>query len=146
MQTIVLHGKITQELKLEYTANGTAMLKFSLAVNESEKKDNKWVEYTEWFNCVVWGKRAETIAQYVKVKDYIELRVKRKTNKYEKDGKQVKFFDFVVQDFGFGGSSVQKGTTAAVNKPSVFDEVLNEVQSTYKVEPSKEYTTDDIPF
>lgn len=146
MQTIVLHGKITQELKLEYTASGAALLKFSLAVEESEKKNDKWEKVTEWFNCVAWGKKAETIAQYVNVRDFLEVRVKRKTNKYEKDGKQIKYFDFVVQDFGFGGSSSQKGKPAADSKPSAFKEALSEIEANYKVDTSASMMHDDIPF
>lgn len=146
MQTIVLHGKITKDLELQYTKSGAALLKFSLAVSESEKVDGQWKQVTEWFDCVAWNKKAETIHMYVKPQDYLEVSVKRKTNTQEKDGKKIRYYDYVVKDFEFGGSANFKGKATAVSKPSPFSEIAKEVEKEFKVEADDTFTTDDIPF
>ncbi len=55
-------GNITQDPKLEFTNNGVAKLRFSVACNRSWKKGDEWVEETSFFNCVAWRNLAEDVA------------------------------------------------------------------------------------
>ena len=58
-------GRITQDLELKSTNNGTKVLNFSVATNYVYKDANgNKVEQTEFHNVVSFGKQAETIAQY----------------------------------------------------------------------------------
>lgn len=60
-QSVVIMGRLGKEPEMKYTASGTAVTTFSVAVG-SKYKD---VEETEWFNVVLWDKVAETAAQYL---------------------------------------------------------------------------------
>lgn len=53
---------------------------FSLAIDESYKKDGEKVEKTEWINCNANGKLAEVMAEYLRKGDliYVEGRVRTK--------------------------------------------------------------------
>lgn len=53
---------------------------FSLAIDESYKKDGEKVEKTEWINCNANGKLAEVMAKYLRKGDliYVEGRVRTK--------------------------------------------------------------------
>ena len=60
MNVISLSGTIgNAELK---TVGETKLLKFSLAVKKYDKNDR---DATEWFNCNLWGKRAEALQQHL---------------------------------------------------------------------------------
>jgi single-strand DNA-binding protein len=57
----VLVGRTTRDVELKYTSTGSAVGKFSLAVN----RWNGTEEVADFFDCTVWGKQAETMSQYV---------------------------------------------------------------------------------
>ena len=59
MNKVVLIGRLTKDPDLKFTAgSGTAVSRFTVAVNRQFKKDE-----TDFINCVAFGKIAETITQ-----------------------------------------------------------------------------------
>jgi single-strand DNA-binding protein len=62
---VVLVGRLTRDMELKTTPNGTAVGKFSIAVNTSYKSGEEWKEEAHFFNVVLWGKRAEALAKYL---------------------------------------------------------------------------------
>ena len=58
-------GNITADPKLEYTTNGHAKLRFSVACNRSWKNGDDWEEETSFFNCVAWRFLAEDVAAVI---------------------------------------------------------------------------------
>ena len=59
---VILTGRISSDLNLQYTQQGTAMLGFSLAVSEYSKKDNG--EKPSFFSVKAWEHTAQFVAQY----------------------------------------------------------------------------------
>lgn len=61
MNKVVLIGRLTKDPELRYAAgSGTAICKFTLAVNRPFKKDE-----TDFINCIAFNKQGEAIVQYV---------------------------------------------------------------------------------
>ena len=60
-------GNVTADPKLEYTNNGAAKLRFSVACNRSwkSKDSDEWEEETSFFNCVAWRFLAEDVAAVI---------------------------------------------------------------------------------
>jgi single-strand DNA-binding protein len=58
MKNIVLAGNIGKSAELRSTQDGDKVAGFSLAVTEGYGDKQR----TLWFNCSIWGKRAETLA------------------------------------------------------------------------------------
>lgn len=57
---VTLIGNIGQAPEFSKFDGGKAMLRFSLATNESYKnKEGEWVVDTQWHNCIAWNKTAE---------------------------------------------------------------------------------------
>jgi single-strand DNA-binding protein len=85
---------------MNYTQNGTALTKFSLAVSRSYKTSSgEKRDETEWFNIVVWDKLAETCNQYLHkgTKVYIEGRLTQR--KYtDKEGNQRTAVDVIANE------------------------------------------------
>lgn len=67
-QTIVI-GTVGTKQDLRYTADGTAVQGFSIAVNEywNDRQTNEKREKTTWYSASGWGKTAESLAKYVQV-------------------------------------------------------------------------------
>ena len=61
MHTIILVGRITKDAEMRFTNDGKQVSNFDLAVDDGFG-DNK---QTIWFKCSVWGKRAESLTQYL---------------------------------------------------------------------------------
>jgi|TARA_Y100000310_G_C20588546_1_gene766715 single-strand DNA-binding protein len=60
-------GNVTADPKLEYTNNGAAKLRFSVACNRSWKnaKTDEWEEETSFFNVVCWRYQADVTAEVI---------------------------------------------------------------------------------
>lgn len=56
-----LVGHIGRDAEFKYTAEGTGLLRFSIAVNQGYK-DKK---HTEWVKVTVFGKQAETLSTFL---------------------------------------------------------------------------------
>lgn len=61
MAVVCLTGRPGDDSKLNHMPDGTAVLKFSLAVTTGYNKS----ERTTWWNCDLWGKQAEKLQQYL---------------------------------------------------------------------------------
>ncbi len=63
---IAIVGNITKDPELRFAASGNAWATFSVAVNEKTRnKNGDWSDHTSYFNCKVFGKNAENLAESV---------------------------------------------------------------------------------
>lgn len=64
----LLIGNLTRDPELRYTATGTAICEFSLAVNSKrkDKASGEFIEEVSFFDVVAWAKTGELCAQYLK--------------------------------------------------------------------------------
>lgn len=64
-QTTIV-GRIGQDAILNYTPQGLAICKFSVAVSKVTGKGESRKEHTTWVNCTAWRERAENLSSYLK--------------------------------------------------------------------------------
>lgn len=64
MQTLIIAGTCGRDAVLRRTGNGDAVLGFSLAVDNGKDKNGNKRDST-WYDCSVWGKRAESLERYI---------------------------------------------------------------------------------
>ena len=102
MNKVVLIGRTTKSPELRYApGTGTAVCRFTLAVNRPYKKDE-----TDFINCVAFGKIAETIAQYVLKGRQVAITGSIRTGSYENNaGNKIYTTDVVLDGFEFIGNS-----------------------------------------
>lgn len=62
MKTITIAGNVGKDAELRRTQGGDPVLNFSVAVEDRSGRE----KVTFWFDVSVWGKRGETLEQYVK--------------------------------------------------------------------------------
>ena len=60
INNVVLIGRLTKDIDLRYTASGSAVGSFTLAVNRNFTNQNGERE-ADFINCVIWRKPAETM-------------------------------------------------------------------------------------
>lgn len=108
---VELYGRLGRDPELKTTQGGTTIVNFSMATTRSWKDDrgNK-NEETEWHNCVVFGKRAEVIAQWVSKGQmfWVEGRLKTSTWEDKETGKKMYKTEIIVEDFMFGDNPKKK--------------------------------------
>jgi single-strand DNA-binding protein len=64
---VTLLGNVGSDPELRFTQGGVGALSLSLATNESYlDRDKQRQERVEWHKIVVWGKRGEALAKFVK--------------------------------------------------------------------------------
>jgi single-strand DNA-binding protein len=108
---VILVGNLGKDPDIRFTEKGTPVCEFSLATNERRKNgDAGYQDITTWFQITVWGRQAETAAQYLKKGRlvYIEgrLRVEEWTDRSEKnrftlrvDASDLQYLDKASSEF-----------------------------------------------
>ncbi len=116
MNKVVLVGRLVKDPELRFAAgSGTAVARFTLAVNRQFKKDE-----ADFVSCIAFGKAGETIAQYITKGRQLAIAGNIRTGSYEaQDGTRRYTTDVVVESFDFidSGNSSSKNNS---NKNDVF--------------------------
>lgn len=91
-------------IETRYTADGKAIVNLSIAVSESwkDKNSGQKQEKTEWIRCVIFGKPAEIIGQYVNKGNKLYLQGKLQTRKWQNKEGQDQYTTEMIVD-GFNG-------------------------------------------
>lgn len=116
MNNVSLIGNVTRDLELKQVGQ-TVNSRFTLAVTRKFKRDE-----TDFINCVVWGKQAETMCQHVKKGQKIAIIGNIRTGSYEKEGIIFYTTDVIVESFEFLGGGV-KGEQTQQPKQNKLDDL-----------------------
>jgi single-strand DNA-binding protein len=97
MNSITVAGSLGRDAELKYLNNGDAISAFSVA--DSQGKD----KHTIWWNCTIYGKRAESLNQYlvkgqaVTVAGHITEREYTDKNGNERKAMEIRVTDVMLQ-------------------------------------------------
>ena len=139
---VVLVGRLTRNAELKYTNNGSAVSKFSIAINQRRKKDDQWVDESHFFDIVLWGKTAESLNQYLVKGKQVGIEGQLRQNRWEQDGQarsKVEIFATNVMLLGSGSGSGGGG-----NRQASPEAHTGEAPET--APPAPDNFEDDIPF
>ncbi|MDK0582266.1 single-stranded DNA-binding protein [Clostridium perfringens] len=120
MNKVVLVGRLTKDPELRFTANkGTAVTRFTLAVNRDYKKEDGTQE-ADFINCIAYSKRAEVIAQCLTKGKRFSIAGSIRTGSYDAQDGTRRYTTYVVVDgFDFIDSSDSK-----VNNDNFNDDMI----------------------
>lgn len=119
MNIITVAGNVGQGGELK-TTKGDPMLKFSVA--DSKKYKDK--ESCQWFNCTIWGKRAEGLEPYIKKGDAITVIGELEVREYEgKDGTKKTSLDVRVLEVKLQGGKKEARQPGDDSEEDEADEV-----------------------
>lgn len=143
--TVILIGRITKDLELRTTQNGTNVLKLNLAIPRSYK--NSQGEYdTDFINCTLYRQIADRTAEYCRKGDMVGIKGTIQTGSYEKEGKKIYTTEVVAEKITFLQAK-EKGQA-----PKEENKITPEEVEESKSDPFAEFgsevqlSEDDLPF
>lgn len=128
---VILIGRLTRDIELKSTNNGGQLARISLASNRSiyNKSSGESKEEVGFFDCVAFGKQAETMAKYLQKGRRVCIEGSLRWSSWEgTDGKKQSKVEIAVDQFQF------------------LDAKSGEAGASPQSEPSGITSDDDIPF
>ena len=138
-----IFGNLTRDPELRSLPSGIQVASFTIATNRVWKnKDGEKQESTEYHNIVVFGRQAETSAQYLKKGSSVLIEGRLQTRSWEQDGQKKYRTEIVADRVQFGPRS--GGGDSA---PAAGEEKADVKKKEDVIEyPEEEINPDDIPF
>lgn len=124
INTVALMGRLTYEPELRSTPNGTAVIRFQIAVDRNYQASGKERE-ADFIDCVAWRGTAEFISRYFHKGSMIAVEGSIQTQSFtDKDGKQRKSVEVVANNVSFCGNR-ENGSQA--NTEPINDNNIEEI-------------------
>ncbi len=146
---VILFGNLTRDPELKALPSGMNVVNFSIATNRVFRdREGKKQEQTEFHNIVVFGRQADTVAQYMKKGSSVFIEGRLQTRSWDdKTSGEKKYRTEVVADRvqfgprsggnGSGGNGAKRGETSESEQQSGGSGVEY---------PKDDINPDDIPF
>ena len=137
MNSLNIIGRLTRDIETKYAASGTAIASFSIAVDIGWGDKKK----TAFLDCSMFGKRAESLAQFVSKGKRVALTGSLDFQEWEKNGEKKSKYCMKAEDFTLierkedGGQEQPRQEARPVQRQQKMDEVF-----------TPEVDEDDIPF
>ena len=140
LNKVTIIGNLTKDPEKKVLPNGTAVTSFSVATNRVWKDTNgQKQEAVEYHNIVVFGRQAETSAQYLKKGSQAMIEGRLQTQSWDDatSGKKMYRTEIVAENVQFGTRNTPTASTGTDNS-SVSDDELPF--------PEDDINPEDIPF
>jgi len=151
LNKVLLIGNLTRDPELKALPSGTNVTQFSIATNRTYRdKDGNQKEQTEYHNIVVFGRQAETTAQYLKKGSSALIEGRLQTRSWEgQDGKKNYRTEIVADRVQFGpkkfdgggASGESAGSSPSKEKTNQKEEKIDTIDY-----PDEDINPEDIPF
>lgn len=150
LNRIILIGRLTRDPELRFTPNGRAVCQFTLAVDRPFTSQDGTRE-ADFINIVVWGKQAETSAQYLAKGRMTAVEGRLQIRSYEgNDGNRRYVTEVVADRVSFLPSGNRDGGQASAYGQGGFGaEAQSPAFGGSFGEPAGDdmpMTSDDLPF
>jgi len=147
LNKVYLYGNLTRDPELRSLPTGNKVTQFSLATNRvyKDQSGNK-KEQTEFHNIVVFGRQAETSAQYLKKGQgvMIEGRIQTRSWDDKTTGEKKYRTEIVADSVQFGPKSGTQGTSGQTQDVSPKEESSTALDTIDYGD--SDINVDDIPF
>lgn len=142
-------GNLTRDPELKSLPSGVKVTSFGVATNRVWTKDGQKQEATEFHNIVVFGRQAETSAQYLKKGSQALIEGRIQTRSWDGNDGQKRYRTEIVADrvqfgqrtSGGGDNSNQNQQQGEGEQSGQKDDQLDTIEY-----PDEEINPDDIPF
>lgn len=138
----MVFGNLTRDPEMKALPSGSNVTSMSIATNRKFKdRDGNMQEQVEYHNIVIFGKQAETTAQYLKKGSsaYVEGRLQTRSWDDKDSGKKMYRTEIVAERVQFGP---KKGDGA----PAQAQSTETKQEASAPEYPEDDINPDDIPF
>ena len=110
LNKVILHGRLTADPEMRSTQSGTAVARFTVAVDRSFTNKETGEREADFISCQAWKNSAEFVGKYLKKGSLIIVDGNLRNNNYT-DQNGVKHYAMVVvaDSVSFGGSKNDNG-------------------------------------
>lgn len=121
---VIISGNLTRDPEVRKTQGGMSVMKIGVAVNDRRRDPNtgNWEDYPNFIDCVLFGKRAESMERYLRKGLKVAIEGKLRWSQWERDGQKRSKIEVIADDIEF--------MSAKEKESPAYDE----------------YADDDIPF
>lgn len=141
-------GNLTRDPELKSLPSGIKICSFSVATNRVWKdKNGAKQESADYHNVVVFGRQAETVAQYMKKGSQVMVEGRMQTRSWDDQATNTKKYrteiiaDRVQFGSNSGGAKTQIQGSQASTSPEESDDSLDTIEY-----PEEQINVEDIPF
>lgn len=147
----MVYGNLTRDPEKRALPSGIAVTTFSIATNRVWKdRDGARQESSDFHNIVVFGRQAETTAQYLRKGSPAFVEGRMQTRSWETDGQKKYRTEIVADRVQFGPRSASGGGLSAPGTPSTYTAPQTAAVGGGGEEsieyPEEEINPEDIPF
>jgi len=142
LNKVFIIGNLTRDPELRSLPSGASVVSFGVATNRVWKnQQGEKQEDTQFHNIVVFGKQAESVAQYLKKGNSVLIEGRIQTRNWEaQDGTKRSKTEIVAERVQFGPK--RRESAAASEKPAAGEkEELETIEY-----PEEEINPEEIPF
>jgi len=133
MITLIAAGRLGANGELRKTQTGDSVLSFSVAVDNGKDKNGEKRPAT-WLRCAIWGKRGESLEQFMHKGRSVTVTGRPRASAYENQGR----IELMVNEIVF-----QSPGTATDSTPQT--PVENEINNEETEQGTQDFD-DEIPF
>lgn len=144
----IVIGNLTRDPELKSLPSGIKVCSFSLATNRVWKdKNGAKQESADYHNVVVFGRQAETVAQYMKKGNSMLVEGRMQTRSWDdKDGSKKYRTEIIADKTQFGPRGTGGGATASSSAPAGASAPKEEDTGGMIDYPEEDINPEDIPF
>lgn len=139
---VVISGNITRDPVVRRTQGGMAILTISVAVNDRKRnpQTNEWEDYTNFVDCTVFGKRAESLADRLSKGMKVAIEGKLRWSQWEKDGQKRSKLEVIIDEIEFMSRNQNQ------NRSGGYDDYHQDVRRQQADYAQNDLYDDDCPF
>ena len=126
ISNFTIAGRVTADAVIKYSSGGIAIVNFTIANNYTVKG----VKNSNFFNCEMYGKFGESVAQYLTKGQSLTVGGEMRQQKWQTDGQNRSKIAFIVSSLELQG----KNNSSVNNGNNISDLDVNT------------FTDDEIPF
>jgi len=152
----MIYGNLTRDPELRALPSGGSVCSFSIATNRVYKKaDGTRAEEVAYHNVVVFGRTAETCAQYLKKGSSAYVEGRLQTRSWDKDGQKQYRTEIVAETVQFGPRSTGGGSGGGAPREEASTDFggMSDAEAPQRAAkddaidyPAEDSNPDDIPF
>lgn len=121
--SVSINGRLVRDAELRFSTSGAVVLRFSIAVNRSVKKGDRWEDEASFFDCAMFGKMAEGVSKYLSKGKQVSIIGELVQNRWEKDGQSRSNVEIIVNKLQLlGGKDEQKQDRQEPQGPENFED------------------------
>ena len=147
----IVIGNLTRDPEKKALPSGISVTTFSVATNRVWKdKDGNKQESADYHNIVVFGRQAETSAQYLSKGSNVLIEGRMQTRSWDGQDGQKRYRTEIVADRVQFGPRREGGGAPAQNTPNATSDTASKPATKEKIDtieyPEEDINPDDIPF